>query len=95
MRVLPRHIKWFLRDFAKKGYAIEVKNTGYEKELGAAVGALTFLGFALLSSVLIFTGVYLIGSKEIVSWTQIPTVSWIMWSLGVILFSSGISSLRR
>lgn len=95
MRVLPRHIKWFLRDFAKKGYAIEVKNTGYEKELGAAVGALTFLGFALLSSVLIFTGVYLMGVKEVTSWTQIPTVSWITWSLGVILFSSGISSLRR
>ncbi len=95
MRVLPRHIKWFLRDFAKKGYAVEVKNTGYEKEFSAAVGALIFLGFSLLSSVLTFTGFYLLGSKEIVALAQIPTFSWIMWSLGVVLFSTGISNLRR
>jgi ubiquinone biosynthesis protein len=95
MRVLPRHLKWFLRDFAKKGYAVEVKNTGYEKEFRAAVGALTFMGFSLISSVLVFTGVYLLSSQEITHWSQIPTISWILWSVGVILFSSGIASLRR
>lgn len=95
MRVLPRHIKWFLRDFAKKGYAVEVKNTGYEKELGAAVGALTFLGFSLIASVMFFTGVFILSIKDIAHWSQIPTISWVFWSIGVLLFSSGIASLRR
>ncbi len=95
LRVLPRHIKWFLRDFAKKGYAIEVKNTGYERELGAAVGALTFLGFSLVASVMFFSGIFIIGAKDISHWSQIPTGSWIMWSMGILLFSSGIASLRR
>jgi ubiquinone biosynthesis protein len=95
MRVIPRHIKWFLRDFARKGYAIEVKNTGYERELGAAVGALIFLGFSLIASVLIFAGIYFIGHTNIVSWRDIPTISWIMWSIGVISFSSGIASIKR
>lgn len=95
MRVLPRHIKWFLRDFAKKGYAIEVKNTGYEREFNAAVGAITFMGFALVASVMFFSGIFIIGAKDISHWSQIPTGSWIMWSLGILLFSSGIASLRR
>nr|BDT26709.1 AarF/UbiB family protein [Bacteriovorax sp. HI3] len=95
MRVLPRHIKWFLRDFAKKGYAIEVKNTGYEREFNAAVGAITFMGFALVASVMFFSGIFIIGAKDISHWSQIPTGSWIMWSMGILLFSSGIASLRR
>ncbi len=95
MRVLPRHIKWFLRDFAKKGYAIEVKNTGYEREFNAAVGAITFMGFALVASVMFFSGIFIIGATDISHWSQIPTGSWIMWSVGILLFSSGIASLRR
>ena len=95
MRVLPRHIKWFLRDFAKKGYAIEVKNTGYERQLNSAVGALIFLGFSLVAGVLIFAGIFVIGPANIASWRDIPTISWIMWSIGVILFSSGIANIRR
>lgn len=95
LRVLPRHIRWFLRDFAKKGYAIEVKNTGYEKELSSLVGALIFLGFSLIAAVFVFSGIFIIGIKEIHTWSDIPTLSWILWSFGLLLFSSGIGSLKR
>jgi ubiquinone biosynthesis protein len=95
LRILPRHIRWFLRDFAKKGYAIEVKNTGYEKELSSLIGALTFLGFSLISGVFIFAGVFIINTKEIHVWGDIPTLSWVLWSLGLLLFSFGIGSLKK
>lgn len=95
MRVLPRHIKWFLRDFAKKGYSIHVRNTGYEKEFSAVVGAMAFLGFSLVASVMFFAGIFIIGTKDVAHWSQIPTGSWVLWSVGVILFSSGIANLRR
>jgi ubiquinone biosynthesis protein len=95
LRVLPRHIRWFLRDFAKKGYAIEVKNTGYEKELVSLVGALIFMGFSLIAGIFIFSGIFIIGAKEIHTWSDIPTMSWILWSLGLLLFSSGIGSLKK
>jgi ubiquinone biosynthesis protein len=94
-RILPRHIRWFLRDFAKKGYAIEVKNTGYEKELSSIAGALAFLGFTFIASVFVFSGIFIIGSKEIYALGDIPTVSWVLWSLGLLLFSSGIGSLKK
>lgn len=95
LRVLPRHIKWFLRDFAKKGYAFEIKNQGYEKELHSLAGSLAFMGFALLASVLFYSGIHLIGGRVIEHWTHIPTVSWIMWSLSVILLSFGFANLKR
>ena len=95
LRVLPRHIKWFLRDFAKKGYAIEVKNTGHEKELMSLAGALIFIGFSFLAGIFIFSGIFIIGIKEIHIWSDIPTLSWVFWSLGLLLFSAGIGSLKR
>lgn len=95
LRVLPRHIKWFLRDFAKKGYAIEIKNTGYEKELISLIGALIFLSFSIFAGVFVFSGIFIIGTKEIHTWSDVPTLSWILWSLGLLLFSSGIGSLKK
>ncbi|MDO9183264.1 MAG: AarF/UbiB family protein [Bacteriovorax sp.] len=94
-RVLPRHIRWFLRDFAKKGYAIEVKNTGYEKEFSAVIGSLIFLGFCLIAGIFVFSGVFIIGSRDVHTWSDIPTMSWIMWSMGLLLFSSGVGSLKK
>lgn len=95
VRILPRHIRWFLRDFAKKGYAIEIRNTGYEKEFGSLTGALTFLSFSLIAGIFVFSGVFVIGGHEVHSWSDIPTMSWILWSLGLLLFASGVSSLKK
>ncbi len=95
LRILPRHIRWFLRDFAKKGYAVEIKNTGYEKELGALTGALIFLSFTLLAGIFLFSGIFIMVPKEIHIWADIPTMSWIAWSCSLLLFASGISSLKK
>jgi ubiquinone biosynthesis protein len=94
LRIVPRHIRWFLRDFAKKGYAVEVKNTGYEKEFGALTGALIFLSFSVVAGIF-FSGTFIMGTKEILGWADIPTLSWIFWSFGLLLFASGVSSLKK
>lgn len=95
LRVLPRHIKWFLRDFAKKGYAVEVKSTGYEREFRSFTGALVFLGFSLIASVCLFSGISIAGAFAISHWAQIPTGSWVLWSLAVTFFATGISYIKR
>ena len=33
MKVIPRHLKWFLKEASKKKYAIELVNRGYEQHL--------------------------------------------------------------
>ena len=95
LRVLPRHVKWFLRDFAKKGYAIEVKNTGYEREIRSFTGALVFLGFSLITSVCLYSGISIAGTFAISHWAQIPMGSWVLWSLAVLFFAFGFSYIKR
>lgn len=95
LRVLPRHIRWFLRDFARKGYALEIRNTGYERELSSMVGALVFLSFCLISGVFVFSGIYLMSARAVTYWGDIPTLSWIAWSISLLLFAFGVGSLRK
>jgi ubiquinone biosynthesis protein len=95
LRIFPRHFRWFMRDFAKKGYALHIRNTGYEKEFGNVSNSLMFVGFALLSAVLFYGGVQLINGHDVNTWSDIPTVSWILWSISLLVFSSGLSSIKK
>ncbi len=95
LRIFPRHFRWFMRDFARKGYAIHVKNSGHERELKMIAGSLSFLAFSLMASILIGSGVLLLWGKEVLSFRDIPTLTWILWSMGLLVFSSGVSAVRK
>jgi ubiquinone biosynthesis protein len=95
LRIFPRHFRWFVRDFAKKGYAFDVRNSGYERELNQLGGSLAFIGFAITASVFVFSGVFLLNGIDIKSWADIPTMTWILWSVGLLLFASGDGGVRR
>jgi ubiquinone biosynthesis protein len=90
IRIFPRHFRWFMRDFAKKGYALEIKNSGYERELDKISTSISFLAFCFIAGVCIFSGVFLISGKEIHVLGDIPTLTWILWSSGLFLFASGL-----
>jgi hypothetical protein len=79
-----------MRDFAKKGYALEIKNSGYERELDKISTSISFLAFCFIAGVCIFSGVFLISGKEIHVLGDIPTLTWILWSSGLFLFASGL-----
>ena len=90
IRIFPRHFRWFMRDFAKKGYALEIKNTGYERQLEHVSSSVSFLAFSILSGVCIFSGVFLLAGKSVLSLGDIPTLTWVLWSAGLVLFASGL-----
>lgn len=90
IRIFPRHFRWFMRDFARKGYAVEIKNSGYEKELENVTSSISFLAFSIIAGILVFSGVFLLAGKEVHTWSNIPTLTWILWSVGLVLFSSGL-----
>lgn len=95
LRIFPRHFRWFMRDFAKKGYSLHIRNTGYEKEFGNVSNSLMFVGFSLVASILFYGGVQLINGHDVTTWSDIPTVSWILWSISLLVFSSGLSSIKK
>ncbi len=94
LRILPRHFKWFMKEWSKKNYALEVINTGYEKEMSSINSSLVFVGMSLLASVFIHSGALFIGSGNYTSIQSIPMVSWVFWSFGIVIIVKSIFSLR-
>jgi ubiquinone biosynthesis protein len=94
VRLLPRHMKWFMKEWSRKNYAIEIITKGYEKEMSSINSSLIFLGIALLSAVFINSGVVVLGDVRITSLQMIPLLSWIFWSLGFLMLVKGFLTLK-
>ncbi len=94
-RVLPRHVRWFLKDFSQKKYGVQLIHTGHEKSAQLLNNSLIFLAFTLLSCVFIASGVYFLGSSfNINAFKDIPTITWIFWGIGAALFGRGYWAVK-
>jgi len=93
MRMFPRHAKWFMRDFTRKGHALEVINRGYEKELLAFRGALVFLGFSFLGGIFFLAGVLLL-REDTASFINIPFITLLFWMISGAFILRGLWVLR-
>ena len=86
MRILPLHFKWFVRTWAKNGYALEVRHENLDKSAFILAQAIHFLGFIFLSGIFILSGVLLFGGGTISTLGEIPAISWVFWLLGLVAF---------
>ena len=93
-RALPRHLKWFVREWAKQGYAFDLNLRGHEKHLDSISGSLIFLAYALLASVFVISGTLLVSSFEVTQFGDIPTLCWIFWGMGLITLLRGFRIQR-
>ena len=89
LKIFPRHFRWFMRDFAKKGYAIEVNQKGYKKEISSVGKSISFLAHSLMASTLLFSGMYFLGQVNLATYNDVPTLTWILWSLALVIFALG------
>jgi ubiquinone biosynthesis protein len=94
-RVIPRHLKWYLKDWSKKGYGHKLVITGHEVPLNNINNAVIFLGFITLTCIFVISGVDFIEDKEISGLSQVPTISWFFWGLGFIAFIRGSWQIRK
>ena len=90
LRIAPRYMKWFLKDFAKKNYRFEVNQYGYQEELKKVAGSINFCAYAVVASVLFYGGVSRINEIQINSIKDFPTLSIIFWLLSFLCFYRGI-----
>ena len=95
LRMLPRHLKWFIRDISKNNYALEIHSTGYEKNIDNLSKSLVFGGFCLFSAVLIYSGVVTLNGSLPTHWVDIPILTWILWVFGVLAFLKGLFIINK
>lgn len=100
-RILPRHFKWFLREFSKKNYALEIRVRGPEKELNRLANSVIFVGHAFISATLLYGGISLINAssvsldRAVSESNHIPTMAIIFWCLSLLVFFRGLSLTKK
>ena len=89
MRILPKHLKWFLKESAKRGYALELKVQGADDYVKSVSRSLYFLGLSVLSGTLIMAGMLPLIGKTPEHLSAIPSLTWVLWGLAAVtLFRS-------
>ncbi len=94
-RALPRHIKWYLKDWSRNGYAHKLILSGHESHLNNINQSLKFLGFIILGSVFIACGTILLPEAPILSFSELPPVVIIFWLFGLISIVLSVINIRK
>lgn len=86
LRIIPRHLRWLLKEFAKKKYRLDIQVVGVNDQLNLLTRALLFLGLIIFSSTFFVCGVYFIKDISLVDIKDIPVITWIFWAISTLIF---------
>ncbi|RZF23219.1 hypothetical protein DAY19_05470 [Halobacteriovorax vibrionivorans] len=94
-RVIPRHFKWFLKEFSKNNYAIKVRHKGIWKPILSVASSVRLLSFYILGGILFFAGKSFVSQHYLTNRDLLdyPTITLVLWAAS--LFSIGYGSLRH
>lgn len=95
IRIIPRHIRWLLKEFAKRKYRFEVELHGIQRDIRLISKSMYFIGMMLLASTMIFSGVFLIKDISIASYEDIPSLVWIFWSVATLTIFRASTFIRN
>lgn len=90
MRILPRHLKWFFREWGKRSYGIEIIHTGHEKMASQITLAIQGIGYFFLTGVFTVSGVLLVGQENIIHYQSVPVICWLFWMLALAALLQGL-----
>lgn len=94
MRILPKHLKWFLKEVSQNNYAVELRVRGFEDFASGFARSVYALGLSFLTGVFVFSGIFLIRNTQIAHLVDIPVLVWILWAIAGYLLVR-IAMLRK
>lgn len=94
MRIVPKHIKWFLKEFSKNNYSFELRIKEIDSLSRSINRSFFLLGLAMLACVFILCGSLFVRNINVISMYDIPILSWIFWSFAAYLLIR-ITTLRK
>ncbi|HXH31642.1 MAG TPA: AarF/UbiB family protein [Bacteriovoracaceae bacterium] len=94
LRILPKHLRWFLKETSKNRYAIEIRVKDLDKLNKGLSRSFYILGLCLLACVFILGGVMFARNAVVLSPYDIPVLTWVFWGFAGYLLVR-ISTLRK
>ncbi len=94
LRIVPKHLRWFLKETAKNKYAIEIRVKDLDKLNRGVSRSLYILGLCLLACVFILCGAIFARNTVVSTFYDIPVLSWIFWAFGGYLLIR-IGTMRK
>ena len=95
MRILPRHLKWFFREWGKRSYGIEIIHKGHEETGRKITLAIYAIGYFFLVGIFTLSGVLLVGQKNIMHYQSVPVICWVFWAMALASFMMALRLARK
>ncbi|MCM2349530.1 MAG: AarF/UbiB family protein [Bacteriovoracaceae bacterium] len=93
LRIVPKHLKWFLKESSKNNYSAEIRIKDFERLTKGLNRSFYILGLSLMAAVFILCGSLFVKNPEITKLSDIPILSWIFW--GIAAYMMGRVALLR
>lgn len=94
LRMWPRHINWFLKEFSKNNYSLDIKIENLSRDFTYAAKSVQFLGHIIASSSLLFLGLYFIEDRN-TNFHELPFMTAFFWIVALVLLVYAFWSLRN
>lgn len=94
MRIVPKHIRWFLKEFSRNNYAFELRIKEIDTLSRSINRSFYLLGLSLLACVFTLCGAIFVKDVQIYDIYDIPILSWIFWAFAGYLLIR-ITTLRK
>lgn len=79
LRIVPKHLKWFLKESSKNNYSVEIRIRDLESLSKSLSRSLFILGQSLITCICLLIGALFIRNADIRSLYDIPPLTWIFW----------------
>lgn len=85
MRIIPKHLKWFLKEASRNNYSLELRVRDLDKVSKGINRSLYILGMSMLASVFVLCGSLFVRNVNVMSIYDVPILSWIFWAFAAYL----------
>lgn len=85
LRVLPRHINWILKEFAKKNYRLDIELKDIDKQMNLLTRSIYFFAMMLIASTFLMTGTIIVRDITVTSFEDIPILAMILWGICIVI----------
>jgi ubiquinone biosynthesis protein len=94
LRIIPRHVRWFLREFSKKNYALDINIKAQDSQVKSIANSFIFMSHSILAAMFFIGGVLTLENNLFMKFYSIPLLSWIFWLIGGLFLLRGLYYTR-